>query len=126
MKRTLFTFLILLAFATTTFAAGLLVKDQNLHIVQGPAPHGAKTLDLTSASTTVDMSSDLWWALYTPVVCYVRYMPLSTSTKASYKQSPMPSETWVGRGVNPATPFANFSGCATGTTLSTKGTLERQ
>lgn len=117
MKRFIITILAVLTFAGIAWAAtGELQRDSgNLgNVIQGAAWNGTKAANLTIASTIVNFTSDLVYSVYSPVDCYERWMPLSTSTKASYVQTPILAGQWQSAVINSATPFGNFSGCTGG------------
>lgn len=101
------------AAATTYAATGQL---PHVNSVQLLAPNGKKDGTLAVTSSTVDMRGDSQWGVYATAACKFRTM--STATKAGTQRT-IPITTWVTRGVNPATPFINFSGC-------TGGELQRQ
>lgn len=63
------------------------------------------------ASTTIDMSDDLSWAVYSPVDCKYRTM---TSAAKQGVQKTIPAETWHVRRVRKGSAFTNFSGCTLG------------
>lgn len=97
---------------TGTASAGRLTKDDNMNPIQGPAYDGSKSAALTVASTIVDLSRDVSYAIYTTASnCFERFMPSASATKSSYVKTPIPSDTWHTAVVNSATPFGNFSGC---------------
>jgi len=83
----------------------------NVNSVQTIAPNGKKDVTLTVNSQTVDMRGDAQWAVYATAACKFRTM--STATKAGTART-IPITTWLERGVNPATPFINFTGCTGG------------
>lgn len=107
----------ILALATTAFASPLLLKDSNNNPVQGVAPDSAKISLLTVASTTIDMTDDLWWGLYTPTAC--KYRIMDTSAVAGHNQQTAPVNTLTSRYLKRGSGFINFSGC-------TNGELQRQ
>ena len=112
MKKLFITAVMILATATTIFAAGIMERDLNRNIIQGAAPDGNLSQLLTVNATTIDMTSTLWWDLYPPSTgCKYRLMPLSTSTKSLYPQFTVPDGTKTGYVINRNTAFVNFSGC---------------
>lgn len=79
--------------------------------MQVHAPSAGKDQILGVASTTIDMSDDLSWAVYSPVDCKYRTM---TSAAKQGVQKTIPAETWHVRGVRKGSAFTNFSGCTLG------------
>lgn len=107
--------LLLLGMSSTTFAAGPLMRSKpGNDPVPAFATHGAYVSVLGVGSTIIDLSNDTAFSVYCTNGGWVRYMPSTTSTKASYVKVPVPLETWMTEGVHSATPFVNFSGCSTG------------
>lgn len=106
--------ILLVIVPATVFAAGtgMLEKDLNGYAIQGGAPNGELSQTLTVASTTVDGTGSIWWALYAPVDCKVRIMP--TTAKSTYPQFTAVGGVLTSRLVNRTTAFINFSGCAGG------------
>jgi len=93
-----------------------LPKDGAKIKIMAHAPSAGKDQILTVNSTTVDMSSDLSWGVYSPVDCKFRTM--STSTKVGVQKT-IPSGAWHVRGLRDRSRFVNYSGC-------TAAELERQ
>lgn len=105
--------LIILAFcliSASVFAAdvGKLETDGKGNNVQGGAPRGTLTQNLTGISYTTD-GTGVWWAAYCAADAKARLMP--TSAKGAYKQFTIPAGVYTGFVVNKATPFVNISGC---------------
>jgi len=115
MKR-LITITLIVAFASTAFAAGKLVmEDSNRNVaIQGFAPDGAKDTTLTGNSQTINVSSDVAWSAYCAADGV--YKNMSTATKRGINKT-IPATTWHTRVVNPKSPFLN---------ISCSGKLERQ
>ena len=103
--------LILLLIPALSFAATL-PKDENGNTIQAPAPNGELSQTLAVVSTTIDMTSNIWWNLYAPAACKIRLQP--TTAKGAYPQFTAPINTNTSRHINRATPFVNFSGCTGG------------
>jgi len=108
---------IILTLIASTAVAGLLMKDSNGNLIQGAAPNGAKITLLTVASTTVDMTDDVWWNLYAGTAC--KYRIMDTTDRTGHLQQTAPVNVSTSRIVNKNSPFINFSGC-------TNGELQRQ
>lgn len=106
--------LIAVTLLTATAYAGNLVYDQTGKTVQTFAPDGTATTTLTVVRTAADFSSRTLWSIYTPAstTCYYRLLPTAASTRGT--QQLIPVSTHIIRAKNPATPFANFSGCTAG------------
>lgn len=104
--------LAVLLVASQVFAEGLLQQTENMKDIQGAAPNGYLSQVLTVNSTTIDMSSNLWWGMYAPTACKFRLLP--TTAKAAYPAFTMPATTLTGFLVNKNTKFVNFSGCTSG------------
>jgi len=93
-----------------------LAKDGKSTKLEGHAPTAGKGQILTIASTTIDMSDDISWGLYTPTDC--SYRTMSTSTRSGIQKT-IPAGAWHVRVVSAGSAFTNFSGC-------TAAQLERQ
>lgn len=95
---------------STCFAAdvGKMQTDGGGQIVQGAAPRGDLTQNLTGISYTTD-GKGVWWAAYCAADSKARMM--ATSAKGTYKQFTIPATTWTGWVINQKTPFINISGC---------------
>ena len=105
--------LALVLMATAAFAGGTLERDgSNSAIIQGYAPDGLKSQILTVNSTTIDMTNDLYWSLYSTTACKFRQMP--TSAKGAYPQFTVPASERIGFVVHKNTKFVNYSGCTSG------------
>lgn len=104
--------LTLVLFAVPVFAISDLEKRAS-GTIQGAAPNASLSQILTIASTTIDVSENLWWGLYAPTACKYRLMP--TSAKGSYPQFTAPADIETSRVINRAsTKFLNLSGCTLG------------
>lgn len=99
--------------------ASTLQQDGNgnaVAAIQEFSPNGKFDALLTVTKQTVfDMRDFVKWSIYSPA-CKFRNM--STMTKAGGWRT-VPATTYIIRGVHPATPFLNFTGC-------TAGELQRQ
>lgn len=112
----------LLLVATAAYAASDLMRTPatfaNQVAVQFFAPDGANTKTLTVNSSTQSLSDYILYSVYSGSgTCFMRLMPLSTSTKASYTAVPIANTTWTTFAKNNKTPFANMSGCVSGKML---------
>lgn len=113
MKKCLTLMAVLLALASTAFAAGFLERDGDAVRVQVFAPNGNFGQALTVNSVTVDLTNAAMYGVYAPGAgCKVRVM--DTTTKTGHFASTSIAATWTVRAVNRATPFLNLSGCTTG------------
>lgn len=93
-----------------------LPKDGQKTKIMVHAPVAGSEQILTVNSTTVDMSSNISWGIYSPVDC--SYRTMSTATKAGIQKT-IPAGAWHVRGVREGSAFSNYSGC-------TGAQLERQ
>lgn len=113
MKKSLTIMAVLLALASTTFAAGFLERDGDAVRVQVFAPNGNFGQALTVNSVTLDLTNALMYGVYAPGAgCKIRLM--DSTTKNGHYASTSIAATWTVRAVNRATPFLNLSGCTTG------------
>jgi len=104
--------ILLICCAASAFAAKANLPVDGLGIrINDFAPSGRKSAELTVSSVTVDATDDLRYSIYSPTACAFRLM--STATVAGIKHT-LPANAITSRAVNPATPFLNFSGCASG------------
>ncbi len=78
------------------------------------APDGTKTVSLTAAKQTVDMTDDIGYEVYTPTAC--SYRSMTTATVAG-TLSTLPANARLQRYVNLTTPFISFTGCTNGEAL---------
>ena len=110
MKRLIVLALVLVA--TSAFAVSEPEKRGGIPI-QGFAPNASYQQILTVASTTIDISDNLWWGIYAPTACKYRLMP--TSAKGTYPQFTVPATSPMGMVIHRAsTSFLNLSGCTSG------------
>jgi len=102
----------LLTVASTAFAVKPeLPRDGQGMKIQGFAPSGKKSVQLTVNSQTTNYTDDIRWSVYTPTACGFRLM--STATKVGIKHT-LPANATTERVVNSATPYVNYSGCTNG------------
>ena len=102
----------LLTVASPAFAAKPeLPRDGQGMKIQGFAPSGKKSVQLTVNSQNINHSDDIRWSVYTPTACGFRLM--STATKVGIKHT-LPANAVTERAVNSATPYVNYSGCTNG------------
>ena len=94
------------------FAAGVLQRDMGLAPVQMAAPNPYESQLLTVYSTTIDVSANIGWVLYSPTACKFRVLP--TSAKSTFPAFTAPALATTSQAVHTNTKFANFSGCASG------------
>jgi len=110
MKKIIIVALVLAA--SIAYAASPLPgTDGNRGNVTTFAPNGSKDGTTSKVSTTVDMRNDAKWIFYGMSTCSYRAMPTSTKSGSLRK---LPAATYIERGINPATPFINFTGCKSG------------
>ena len=121
--KSIFLTIMALLIAVPAFATGALMQEPYTisasptypGTLQMFSPDGSKTQTLSVASSTVNLTNYIMYAIYSASgTCNKRLMPLSTSTKASYTAVPVPNTSWHIRGKNTATPFLNMSGCVGG------------
>jgi hypothetical protein len=111
MRKYLFLALALVAASTAFAAKPELPRDLTGTKVQGFAPDGKKSRQLTVNSVTVDHSSNIEWELYSPTAC--KYRLMSTATKAGIALT-SPANARLNTKVNSSTVHVNYTGCATG------------
>jgi len=112
MRKTLLVCTLLVAVASPAFAAKPeLPRDGQGMKIQGFAPSGKKSVQLTVNSQNINHSDDIRWSVYTPTACGFRLM--STATKVGIKHT-LPANAVTERAVNSATPYVNYSGCTNG------------
>jgi len=105
MKSILMAFLVLLV-AASAYAA--------LSGYAGLAPNGKKDSALTVNSVVINMTNDIEWNAYVPsTTTTCTFKTMSTATRRGTNK-PVPGAAWMGRKVNSATPFINFTGCTAG------------
>jgi hypothetical protein len=112
MKNIIIAAIITLLFALVAIAASPLPGvDGNRGNVTDFAPNGSKDGVTTVNGVTVDMRNDAKWAFYAMSTCKFRTM--STTTKSGRTRR-LPAGSHVIRGVNPKSPYINFTGCKSG------------
>lgn len=98
--------------SVTIFAISSYIPVYGAGIPVGLAPNGTKDVTLTRNSSTVNMTNDAAWSVFSNgTACRYRTMP--TSVKSG-KRNSIPVNTFVQRYVNKLTPYLNFSGCSNG------------
>lgn len=102
----------ILLITSSAFAAGVIQTDGQGQAIQGGAPNGFLSQLLTVNSTTVDMTNNIYWSLYSTTACKYRIMP--TTAKGVYPAFTIPASERVSFVVNQNTKFINFSGCTSG------------
>lgn len=104
---------LLILLPTFTFAGGFMAKDSQNHYTDAFSPDGTFSTLLTVNSTTIDMTNNFIYSVIgVAATCKLRLMP--TTAKGSYVAFPVAAASWSTYVVNPATPFANLSGCTAG------------
>lgn len=111
MKQVIIMIAVILTASTAFALSPLPGTDGNRGNVTSFAPNGNNDGSTTVKSVTVDMTTNGKWLFYGMSTCKYRAMP--TSTKAGSLRR-LPAATFIDRGVNPVTPFINFTGCKSG------------
>ena len=104
-------FIVALA-CTSSIAGGIIARDNNSVPIQAFSPNGLNSALLTVTRVTYDMSSFMYFSVFSPADCKIRLM--ATSSLTGSIQEPILGAQWNIIVVNPATPFASISGCAGG------------
>ena len=117
MKKIVFALLAVVLAVSSAYASNDLQWNNGAYAnrvaVQQFAPTDVSTL--SAVKSTINLGNYIMYAIYSASgTCFMRLMPLSTSTQASYTQVPIPNTTWRVLAKNAATPFLNMSGCVGG------------
>lgn len=102
--------------ATTELRQGAVIQQDGngnqVAPIQEFTPNGKFDVLLTVVkSSAYDMRTFVKWSFYGTTACLFRNQ--STATRVGTWRT-MPASTFVIRGVHPATPYLNFSGCVAG------------